>query len=226
MIAGKITSASLTRIADFDQVPFDVLPMDRQHWATGDYAVGEVTATTRSSLVELATGRMIEVAVGDWIIGAFYLDEETDHTSTFELAFALGDPRIDLFSDDTNTTTEAWAVPALQRTYWRAMVTVNLNSDQTEADSPDLTVKDNTGTGDLSGGAGIGGAGMPVYVVDGQTCIARNNADIWNNWSNPFDGDSAVRVTAPPATQNVHYSPFLDQFGNQTVSPDDRHGKS
>lgn len=46
----------------------------------------------------------------DWIVGAFYLDEETDHTSTFELAFALGDPRIDLFSDYTNTTTEAWAV--------------------------------------------------------------------------------------------------------------------
>lgn len=70
MIDSKFTSASLTRIADFDQRSFDVLPLDRQDWATGDYAVGEVTATSRSTLVELTTGRMIEVAEGDWIVGA------------------------------------------------------------------------------------------------------------------------------------------------------------
>ncbi|MEO0465848.1 MAG: TonB-dependent receptor [Pseudomonadota bacterium] len=46
----------------------------------------------------------------EWIVGAFYLDEETDHDSVFELAFALGDDRIDLFDDTTNTSTEAWAV--------------------------------------------------------------------------------------------------------------------
>ncbi len=70
MITSKMTCASLTRIADFDQRPFDVLPLDRQDWATGDYAVGEVTAASRSTLVELNTGRMTEVAVGDWVVGA------------------------------------------------------------------------------------------------------------------------------------------------------------
>lgn len=70
MFPGKMTCASLTRIADFDQHPFDVAPRERAQWATGDYAVGEVTATSRSTLVELQTGRMVEVAVGDWIVGA------------------------------------------------------------------------------------------------------------------------------------------------------------
>lgn len=70
MIDGKLTCASLTRIADLDQGSFDVLPLDRQDWATGDYAVGEVTLAPRSTTVELTSGRMIEVAVGDWIAGA------------------------------------------------------------------------------------------------------------------------------------------------------------
>jgi hypothetical protein len=70
MIRTKMTSLSLTRIADFDHTPFDVQRLDRAQWATGDYAVGEVTATTRKSLVELTSGRMIEVTVGDQLIGA------------------------------------------------------------------------------------------------------------------------------------------------------------
>lgn len=70
MSAGKMTCASLTRIADFQQRSFDVAPLDRSEWATGDYAVVEVTAASRSTLVELTSGRMIEVAVGDWIVGA------------------------------------------------------------------------------------------------------------------------------------------------------------
>ena len=81
--------------------------------------------------------------------------------------------------------------------------------------TPTIGVQTNTGTGDLTDGATIGGAGFPVYAMDGTTAIARNNADIWNNWSNPFDSDSAIRIPAGTgaATQNVHYSPFLTQFG-------------
>lgn len=67
----------------------------------------------------------------------------------------------------------------------------------------------------MTGGAGIGGAGVPVYALDGITAIARNNADIYNNWSNPFDGDSQIRISGSStgSGQSVHYSPFLDQFG-------------
>jgi hypothetical protein len=70
MFPNKMTLASLTRIADLDRQPFDVEAVDRSMWATGDYAVGEVTETSRSTPVELTTGRLTEVAVGDWIVGA------------------------------------------------------------------------------------------------------------------------------------------------------------
>ncbi len=45
-------------------------PLDQSDWETGDYAVGEVTAVSRSTRLELTTGRMTEVAVGDSIVGA------------------------------------------------------------------------------------------------------------------------------------------------------------
>ncbi len=123
-------------------------------------------------------------------------------------------------------TTEAWGVAALGGTYWRAMVTVNLDNTTTQALSPKSVVKQNTGTADLTGGADIGGAGEPVYVVNGTTCIARNNADIWDSWSNPFKAvNPTIRVTPPTSSQNVYYSPYLNQYGNQTVTPDNIHGK-
>jgi hypothetical protein len=65
-----IALASLTRIADLSQTAFDITPIDRSQWETGDYAVCEVTQTSHSSQIELTTGRMTEVAVGDLVIGA------------------------------------------------------------------------------------------------------------------------------------------------------------
>jgi len=117
-------------------------------------------------------------------------------------------------------TAEAQLNPALVGSTWFALVSVNLDSTTTQALSPKINAKVNSGTDDLTGGTGIGGAGVPVYAMDGTTCIARNNADIWNGWSNPFDGDTTVRIGTGP----VHYSPFLDQYGNQTVNPDTNHG--
>jgi hypothetical protein len=89
-----------------------------------------------------------------------------------------------------------------------------------------VNVRDNTGTADFTGGAGIGGAGVPVFAMNGTTAIARNNNDIWNNWSNPFDSDAVIRLASGSTNQNsagadvtvttgqnVHYSPYLDQFG-------------
>ncbi|MCA9139623.1 MAG: hypothetical protein KDB00_22775 [Planctomycetales bacterium] len=67
----KMTFASLTRISDLEDIPFtlDVLPRDR--WATGDYVIGEVTQTSPNRQIELSTGRMIEVSIGDLVVGAF-----------------------------------------------------------------------------------------------------------------------------------------------------------
>ncbi|MFZ9935495.1 MAG: hypothetical protein ACO3JG_00395 [Luteolibacter sp.] len=103
-------------------------------------------------------------------------------------------------------------------------MSVNLNGNVNQADSPKINARENSGTTDLTGGAGIGGAGSPVYVLNGTTAIARNNADIWNTWSNPFAGDSTLRLASGSsnfdsngnlvtASQNVFYSPFLNQFG-------------
>ncbi len=70
MVPFKLTFASLTRIADLEEQPFEIQPLQRANWATGDYVVGEVTATSRASMVELASGRMTEVTVGDYLVGA------------------------------------------------------------------------------------------------------------------------------------------------------------
>ena len=100
----------------------------------------------------------------------------------------------------------------------------------------------NTGTNDLTGGSGVGGAGVPVFAMDGRTAIARNNADIWNGWSNPFEDISGSTISVNAAgtgnntvrkiiggvyassSDDVHYSPFLDQFGDQTLNVDVVHG--
>lgn len=121
-------------------------------------------------------------------------------------------------------TAQAHLNTALSGTTWYAMVMVNLDGNMTQADSPKNNVLVTTLTSDLTGGFGIGGAGSPVYAMNGTTAIARNNADIWNGWSNPFDSDSTVRLAAGStnlnsagvevvASQNVFYSPFLDQYG-------------
>ena len=118
-------------------------------------------------------------------------------------------------------------------TGWTAMVWVNTEAGVPQAadfnniqpgESQVSNPADRGGYADTTGGSGIGGAGVGVFAMDGTTAIARNNADIFNNWSNPFNGDSQVRLAAGTfnldsdgnsveASQNVHYSPFLDQFG-------------
>ncbi|NNE00119.1 MAG: hypothetical protein HKN47_22595 [Pirellulaceae bacterium] len=71
MSARNPTFSSLTRISDLPDRPFDLMTINRAHWATGDYVVGKVTGTSRSSKIELPTGRMTEVALGDQLVGAF-----------------------------------------------------------------------------------------------------------------------------------------------------------
>ena len=67
----KYFFASLTRISNLPEVAFSVEPLPRGSWDTGDYVVGQVSPPgSRLSRVELSTGRMVEVAEGDLIVGA------------------------------------------------------------------------------------------------------------------------------------------------------------
>ncbi len=63
---------SMTRIGDLQARPFEVRPLSREQWATGDYVVGEVVSPSgKAPIIELTTGRMVEVLDGDLVIGAF-----------------------------------------------------------------------------------------------------------------------------------------------------------
>jgi hypothetical protein len=64
--------SSLTRCSDLDRVPFEVERIHRDHWDTGDFVVGEITGPrNQSTLVELASGRMVQALRRDRVIGAF-----------------------------------------------------------------------------------------------------------------------------------------------------------
>jgi hypothetical protein len=61
--------------------------------------------------------------------------------------------------------------------------------------------------------------------MDGTTAIARNNQDIWDAWSNPFATDvTGLTGNSTVRTGSVFYSPFLNQFGDQTLEVDVNHG--
>ena len=63
--------ASLTRISDLNQRAYEVTPLERDDWGTGDYVVCEVLSRNNARTpVELTTGRMTEVTAGDHLIGA------------------------------------------------------------------------------------------------------------------------------------------------------------
>ncbi len=70
MANSPIIFSSLTRISDLPDRPFGVDAVDRSQWSTGDYVVGEVTRSSPAARVELASGRMIEASVGDYLVGA------------------------------------------------------------------------------------------------------------------------------------------------------------
>lgn len=67
-----VLMSSMTRISDLDRYPYDVARLPKDEWDTGDYVVGEVRASSRrNSLIELASGRMINAMPGDHVVGAF-----------------------------------------------------------------------------------------------------------------------------------------------------------
>ena len=69
---------SMTRISDLQDRPFEVCPLSREKWATGDYVVGEVVSPSgKAPIIELTTGRMVEALDADLVIGAFGIRRAT-----------------------------------------------------------------------------------------------------------------------------------------------------
>lgn len=62
---------SLTRIAPLPEQNFEVQRLPRPHWAAGDYVAAEVTDASGIRHIELRNGRLIDLAEGDLVIGAF-----------------------------------------------------------------------------------------------------------------------------------------------------------
>ena len=73
----RCTFSSLTRITNLDSEPFGVEALDASAWATGDYVVGVVTDASGHRAIELPSGRDMEVAEGDAVVGAFGTREAT-----------------------------------------------------------------------------------------------------------------------------------------------------
>jgi len=61
--------ASVTRIADLAERPFEVHELPRDRWETADYVLAEVTGPSHHPF-ELASGRLVETVNGDLVIGA------------------------------------------------------------------------------------------------------------------------------------------------------------
>ena len=71
-MTAKCFFTSLSRISNLPEVPFSVQPLPREEWGTGDYVLGEVDSPPSSlSKLELTSGRMVEVAEGNLVLGAF-----------------------------------------------------------------------------------------------------------------------------------------------------------
>tara|TARA_B110000908_G_scaffold134116_1_gene158444 strand:- start:4106 stop:4978 length:873 start_codon:yes stop_codon:yes gene_type:complete len=165
--------------------------------------------TSKYGILDLAANGGINPNTGNaWADGDQY-------RLAFHTANKFNASSTDINTYNTVVTAEAQLNASLVGSTWKAMISTELGN-----------VKDNTGTADLTGGAGVGGAGVPVYAMNGTTAIARNNADIWDVWSSPFanvdsgfgaNGEAADSNVRLPGSitggQSVHYSPFLDQFG-------------
>ncbi len=79
-----LVRTSLSRIAQLDH--FVLKPLPRGEWAAGDYVVGEVIGLPGPGIgIELTNGRMIQVDLGDRLLGAFGVRFATlEATGTWE----------------------------------------------------------------------------------------------------------------------------------------------
>jgi hypothetical protein len=69
---------SVTRISDLQSEPFEVEPLPRTAWATGDYVLADVEPVrTPLRRVELPNGRMADIAAGDRVVGTLGVRKAT-----------------------------------------------------------------------------------------------------------------------------------------------------
>jgi len=61
--------ASVTRITDLEQRPFEVHELPRDRWETADYVLVEVLGPSHYPF-EIANGRLVDAVAGDMVIGA------------------------------------------------------------------------------------------------------------------------------------------------------------
>ncbi len=67
----KYIYASLTRITDLQEKGFEVSPLPKTHWETGDYVITKIINPGSNTLsVELPSGRMRGVIGGEHVVGA------------------------------------------------------------------------------------------------------------------------------------------------------------
>lgn len=91
-IFDRCTFGSLARITDLDSKSFGIEARPVAEWETGDYVVGIVSDTSGYRTIELPTGRHMEVAEGDAVVGAFGAREATmEITGSWR---AIGEDRI------------------------------------------------------------------------------------------------------------------------------------
>lgn len=76
-IYDRCTFGSVARITDLETAPFDIEARSPTEWHTGDYVMGIVTDTSGYRTIELPTGRHIDIAEGDAVVGAFGTREAT-----------------------------------------------------------------------------------------------------------------------------------------------------
>jgi hypothetical protein len=123
----RYSFASLTRISNLPEISFSPMPLSKAQWSTGDYVVGEVNHPRGLSAIELANGRMIEVAEGDLVVGAF-----GQRCATLEAVGGWRDIGDDLQMEALTpaglfgkVTSKSAFLPALLALTYRGHVTVN-----------------------------------------------------------------------------------------------------
>jgi len=62
--------SSLTRISDLQAVPFEMQQRPKKSWASGDYVAVQIEALPGAKHLEAPGGRILELAVGDLVVGA------------------------------------------------------------------------------------------------------------------------------------------------------------
>jgi hypothetical protein len=90
-LSDRLIHSSMTRISDLEAVPCQVKVIPREEWENGDYVVTEVVADPHPWRLELSTGRMVELAEGDLVVGALGRRHATlEATGTWEAVDKTG----------------------------------------------------------------------------------------------------------------------------------------